>query len=78
MYIGLGVLAVGVAYYFYNKSKNSKTSSMDADSEDKSNAQGTNKPRKGGSKAPLVWCNRGAVDGHAWLTQADCDKARKK
>ena len=28
MYFGLGVLAVGVAYYFYNKSKNPKTKPM--------------------------------------------------
>lgn len=86
LYITLGVLAVGVAYYLYNKSKNpitkptvkpSAPKSMDA--EDKSNAQGFN-PRKGGSnKAPVgtIWCNRGANEGHAWLTPAECAKARK-
>jgi len=84
----IGALAVvGVAYYLYNKSKNptikptvkpSAPKSMDA--EDKSNAQGFNNPRKGGSnKAPVgtIWCNRGAVEGHAWLTPAECAKARK-
>jgi hypothetical protein len=90
LYITLGVLAVGVAYYLYNKSKNPTTkptvkpapndkSASTATAEDKSNAQGFN-PRKGGSnKAPVgtIWCNRGAVEGHAWLTPAECAKARK-
>ena len=79
--IGLGV-AVGVAYYFYNKSKNPTTKPANpapnekSATEEKSNLQGKN--RGGNNKAGVgVYCGD-AVTPKSWMSQADCDKLRGK